>query len=157
MSEIAQYLLSIVSVALIVSLSNTFMEKKSTMGSILKLVTGLVLAVVIVSPWSKIELNDLQTLYSHSEIDASDLVNKGQQIVSKEISSHIKEQIQTYILDKASALDLEINTDVILTDKSPPTIDKVRITGAASPYAKQCLLQILYKDLSISKECLEWS
>ena len=132
------------------------MEKKSSMSSILRLITGTVLAVAIVSPWTKLNFTDFQRLFSYSEMDASHLVTEGQMIVKEELSLRIKERVQSYILDKASALNLEINTDVVLTDESPPSIDTIKITGAASPYAKQRMMQMLYKDLGVAEEYLDW-
>lgn len=157
MSEIAQYLLSVISVALIVSLSNTIMEKKSLIGSILRMVTGLVLTLIVVSPWVNLSLSNFQSFQTSAELDASDFVSMGKQTAKDEISSHIKQQIQAYILDKATVLDLKICADVSLTDESPPTIDRISISGEASPYAKQRMLLMLQKDLGVAGECLEWS
>lgn len=157
MSSIGQYLLSIIASAVIVSLSNTFIERKSIIGSILKLVTGLILATVIVTPWTDLRLTDLEKQFSHAEFDASILVSEGQQLAHSEICKHIKSKTTAYILDKADALGLAISADVILTEESIPSIHKILISGPASPYAKQRLTQILLEDFGVTEECLEWS
>ena len=157
MSKIGQYLLSVVAAAVIVAISNTLIDKKGAIGSILKLITGVVLSMVIVSPWTDLRFNDFEHLYSYTETDALSLVAQGQETAQSEISAYIKTQMQAYILDKASNLGLDITVDVILTEEAPPSVETVRITGIGSPYAKQRLMQIVCTEFGVAEECLIWS
>lgn len=156
MSKIGQYLLSVVAASVIVAISNTLIEQKGAIGSILKLITGIVLAMVIVSPWTDLRFSDFEHLYAYTETDASSYVLQGQETAQSEISTYIKAQMQSYILDKASDLDLDISVDIGLTKESPPSIEKIRITGKGSPYAKQRLMQIICEDFGVAEECLLW-
>lgn len=157
MSAIGRYLLSVVSVALLVSISNTLVKKGSAIATICKLLTGLVLTIVIVAPWTDLRISDFTSLNTAAEIEASDYVHDGIQAAQNEIAAGIKAQLHSYILDKASKLGFEPSVEVFLTEESPPNIKKIIITGTASPYAKQRLMQIIYDDFGITEECLEWT
>lgn len=157
MSRIGQYLLSVIATALVVSVSNVLIDKKGAIGSTLKLITGLVLAMVIISPWADFRIDDLQQLYLNAESDSTYYVQQGQAIVQSEISAYIMIQTEAYILDKASILGLDISADVALKEDAPYEIDSIRIIGSASPYAKKRMTQLICDDLDISEECLIWT
>lgn len=157
MSRISQYLLSVIATALIVSISNILIENKGAIGSTLKLVTGLVLAMVIVSPWADFRIGDLEYLHSDAQREAAYHVFEGQNIAQSEISAYIIAQTQAYILDKALILGLDISADVTLKEDGYQSIDTIRITGSASPYAKKRMTQIICEDFGITEDCLIWS
>ena len=153
--RIGQYLLSVVATSIIVSVSNTLVELKGLVGTILKLLTGLVLAIVIVSPWTDIRLDDLPYLYNEIQVDASTYVEDGQKIALSETSQYIKSHVQAYILDKANLFGLKPEIEMLI-DGSPPAICEITITCSASPYAKQRMIQIMVDDLGVSEENIIW-
>ena len=157
MSAIGRYLLSVVAVALLISISNTLVKKGNAVSSIAKLLSGLVLTIVIVSPWTDLRISDFTSLNTSVEIEASNLVQEGKQIAQEELADSIKTQLCSYILDKASELGLNPAIEVVITDETPPSINKIIINGAASPYAKQRLIQVIRNDFGITEECLEWT
>lgn len=157
MGTIGKYLLSVVSVALLVSISNTLVKKGSAVATVAKLLSGLVLTIAIVSPWTDLRITDFTSLNAGAEIEAASLALKGKEAAHKELTASIKTQLCSYILDKASELGLKPSVEVILTEESPPSINKIIINGAASPYAKQRLIQVIHDDFGITEECLEWT
>ena len=157
MSAFGQYLLSVVAAAITVSISNSLVDKKGAIASILKLISGLVLALVIVAPWTDLQLSDIEYTLSYTEADAAALVNDGQQLAQSEISKYIITKTTAYILDKASILGLNISVDIELTEDTPPSIQKITIAGLTSPYAKKRLAQIISDDLGVTEENLVWT
>ena len=157
MSEIGQYLLSIVAAAVIVAVSNTMIESKGAIGSIIKFITGLALAMIVVSPWSDFQISEFDSIYASAETEAVSVASEGQQLSQNKIAELINQQLLAYILDKAAVLGLDVSVDVILSDETPPSICNITIVGAVSPYAKKRLTQILCKDLGVTEECLIWS
>lgn len=157
MSAIGKYLLSVVSVALLVSISDTLVKKGSAVATVAKLLSGLVLTIAIVSPWTDLRIADFTSFNADAEIEAANLVQKGEIAAQKELTASIKTQLCSYILDKASDLGFKPSVEVILTEESPPSINKIIINGAASPYAKQRLVQVIRDDFGIAEECLEWT
>ena len=157
MSALGQYLLSIVATAITVSISNSFVDKKGAIASILKLISGLVLAMVIVAPWTDLRLSDLENSLSYTDVDAAVLVNEGQQLAQSETSKYIIAKTTAYILDKADMLGLRISVSIELTKDTPTSIHKITIVGPASPYAKQRIEQIIREDLGVTEENLVWT
>lgn len=157
MDRIGQYLLSIVAAALLISISNTLIEKKGAISSALKLITGIVLAMLIVSPWTDIRLDDPGYSLSCIEAEAASVVQQGERAAQNEISAYIKAQTEAYILDKAFALGLDVSVDVTLTEDVPPSVASVLIHGSAAPYTKKRMNLLICEDLGVTEECLTWS
>ena len=157
MNRIGQYLVSIVSAALLASICSALIEKNGAIGSTIKLITGIVLAFLVVSPWTDLKLEDPMSVYSHIDADATGIVQQGNQAALNEISTYIKEQMEAYILDKALVLDLDISVDVRLTEELPPSVSSVSICGSAAPYAKSQMKRLICEDLGVKEECLTWS
>lgn len=157
MDKILEYILSVIGVALIVSLANTFIDIKSPLGAMLKLITGLVLTSVIISPWSQVQIEDLYGIFQNTDMDASCIVQDGEHMANTKIIEHIKEKTEAYILDRAMPMGLDIDVEVSFDELAPYTPHCVRITGNVSPYAKQRLAEIISKELNIEKEHQIWS
>lgn len=157
MSLIGQYLLSVIAAALLCSVSNCLVEKKSATGSVIRLLTGLILATVIVAPWTNFNLSDVSDYFIAAQVDASEIADQGEQLAKSEIQILIKEQTQAYILDKASALGLDVYVEVMVSGDTPPVLQSVTITGNTSFYAKKRLTQIIRDDLGITEEHQIWS
>ena len=157
MDRIGECLLSIVAAALLVSISNMLIEKKGAISSVLKLITGIVLAMLIVSPWTDIRFDDFGDAFSYVEAEAASVVQQGQQTAQSEVGEYIKTQIEAYILDKAFALGLDVSVDVTLTEDVPPSVASVSIFGSAAPYTKKQMNLLICEDLGVTEECLVWS
>lgn len=157
MEGIRQYLLSVVAASLIAGLVIRIVGKKGAHATVTKLLIGLFLSITVISPWTKLQIGDLSNYLSKLETDASDIVANGEAIAIDDTAAIIKDSLEAYILDKASSLALVIEVDVNLTLTNPPQIDSVEITGAASPYARQRLQQILSEELGIPRECQSWT
>lgn len=157
MNRVSQYLLSILAGALLVSISNTLVKKKGALSSILKLITGVTLTMLIVSPWTGITIDTVGYSLSEIEAEAAIVVENGKQVAQNEISIYIKEQTEAYILDKAFDLGLDISVDVTLTEEMPPEIASVSVKGFASPFAQKQIMILICEDLGVTEECLVWS
>lgn len=156
MEGIRQYLLSIVAAALISTLAISLIGKKGLYSAIVKLLAGLYLSITVISPWTKLQFADLSAYLNGLELDATDVIAEGEYMASEAVSSIIIKHVEAYILDKASALDLQIEVEITLTDADPPSIHTVIIKGSASPYAKQQLQQIIAEDIGVPKENQSW-
>ena len=153
MNRVSQHLLSILAGALLVSISNTLVKNKGALSSILKLITGVTLTMLIVSPWTGITIDTVGYSLSETAI----VVENGKKVAQNEISIYIKEQTEAYILDKAFDLGLDISVDVTLTEEMPPEIASVSVKGFASPFAQKQIMILIREDLGVAEECLVWS
>ena len=157
MGRFGQHLLSIVAAALLVSISNILIEPKGAIGSVIKLLSGIVLAMLIVSPWTDIRFEDVIDSYSYIESESAVVAQEGKQAAQCEVAAYIKAQTEAYILDKAFAFGLDISVDVTLTKDVPPAVESVYVYGTAAPYVKKRLSTQICEDLGITEECLTWS
>ena len=157
MDSIKDYLLSIIVAAVISGIATSVVGKKWTVGSVIKLLTGLFLIITVISPWTKLNISELTAYFSDYSSQAEDMAAQGQTVAQSEIAAIIKEQVEAYILDKASLLGLDVAVQVTLSETDPPTPESVTIQGAVAPYAKTRLEQILDTDLGIAKENQHWT
>ena len=156
MAFIRQYLMSLISAAIIVGIITSITKSNKTGASIIRLISGIFLSLVMLSPILRIEIQDFTDFYNDISLDASDAVRNGKNIYQNEMRSVIKEELETYILDKASALQLDVDVDVILSDELPPEPTSIRISGNTSPYNKQMFQVFLSDEIGVSKENQIW-
>lgn len=156
MQFIRQYLMSLIAASIIVGILTSIVKAKGAGGSIIRLVSGIFLALVMLSPVLKIEIQSFMDFYNDISLDASSAVNTGKNIVQNEMDTIIKENLEAYILDKASALQLDVDVDVFLTKDLPPVPDSISIKGSVSPYNKQVFQAFLTEEIGIPKEQQIW-
>lgn len=156
MEYIREYILSLVTASIIVGIVTAIVKERGTGGTIIRLVSGIFLTLVMLSPVLTIEVQDILGFYNDISLDASASVNAGKIMAREEMHSIIKENLEAYILDKASALQLDVDVDVILTEDLPPSPESVLINGNVSPYNKQVFQAFLNDEIGISKEHQIW-
>ena len=157
MQSIGQYIFSVIGAALFISICKSILPKNNVVGSVSKLICGVLLTTVIVAPLKDIHFYDLSTFYSSIQTDAADLVNEGTETARVNLSEGIKERTTTYICDKASAIGLSLEIDVFLNNEDIPKPKEIHIAGDVSPFAKKQLMEIIHNDLDIAEENIKWS
>ena len=155
MDGIRQYLLSIVTAALICAVVQRFSEKASQSGAIIQIVCGIILAITVVSPWFHLQLPDVDAVTEPYASSAEQIILEGEESASESMNAIIKSQMEAYILDKANSLDMEILVEVNL-DAQNHLPKSVTITGDASPYDKSVLSQYIAQTLDIPEEDQKW-
>lgn len=156
MEDIRQYLLSVTAAALLCAILNGLIGKKGAYGTAIKLVTGLFLALTVICPWMKLEIIDISSYSDDLLSEADSIAASGELMADNALAAIIKSQTETYILDKATALNLEVTAEVTMSNTDPPTPCAVTVRGIASPYAKQMLSQYIANELGIPEESQLW-
>ena len=156
MEAVRQYLLSVTAAAIVCSIINRVIGKTGTYAAIVKLITGLFLVFTVISPFAKLQIADLPAYMDSLTVDADLVVKDGQQTARDAVREIIKAEAEAYILDKAAALDLTVEAEVIVSDTDIPQPCAVTLRGSASPYAKQRLQQLIANDLGIPEEKQTW-
>ena len=157
MGDIRQYLLTIITAAIICAVVNTIMENKGTITAITKMLTGLFLTVAVVSPLVSVQLSDFSGYVRGLDAAANEAVSRGEEMAQNATAAIIIEKTEAYILDKAASLELNIEVEVRLSSTNPLTPETVYLKGSISPYAKECLRQYISNDLGIPGENLIWT
>lgn len=157
MDGIRQYLLSVTAAAIFCGIVKGFADEKSVAGAMIRLGTGLLMAVTVLSPFVKLQLGDLPVLSGTFWNEAESAAQDGEAMAEDCATGIIKAQVEAYILDKAASYETELTVDVIISEGDSLLPEKVILSGAVSPYAKVRLQQIISQDLGIAKENQVWT
>lgn len=156
MELIGNYLLRIVIVAAICGILNAIVSDKRASGGIIRMITGIFVAVTALTPLTNLDLFEFGTYTEFVAEDADAAAQAGVQIAKFETDAIIKEQLEAYILDKAKNLQLSVSVNIEMTDGYPSMPYSVQISGEASPYNKKVLSSIIVNELSIPEERQIW-
>ena len=156
MDEIRHYLISVTACAIICGIVTGLSGKNSAHGTIIKLISGLFLALTVISAWVKVQLIDFSDYMDSFSCEASVWAADGESIAYGELSAIIKEQTEAYILDKAISMGLNIEVEVTLDSSNPPIPSAVSINGSISPFSKEKLSRYIADDLGIPEESQLW-
>jgi len=155
MIEIGRYLYSVIIASLFVSILMAITPGTKAVKGVIKLSTGIFLVIVVVSPFTQNRLSDLIGYVEDIKIDASGIITQAEIYTDTEIAKVIKQQTESYVLDKASDFGAEISVELALNGDTyfPETIT---IRGSVSPVAKQQLSKLIADELGISEEMQTW-
>lgn len=156
MHAVGEYIFSVCVAALLCGLLTPLL-KKGPAGDGAKLITGIFLLLTVLRPLTGIDLPALENLTAYIRSDVQQAVLNGEEKTHQEFSGIIKERSAAYILQKAEALGLQITVNVIVSEDTLPIPQAVYLTGAAAPYAKKQLQDVIQRDLGIAKENMIWT
>ena len=89
--------------------------------------------------------------------EAADAAQLGINEAKKAQNAIIKQQLEAYILDKATQYHVDLQVEITLSKTGNAVPVAVSLQGAIAPYAKQQLQEMLENDLGISKENQQWT
>ncbi|MBR2888762.1 MAG: hypothetical protein IKC09_00630 [Oscillospiraceae bacterium] len=148
--------MSVTAAAVLCALVNSLSGSRGMAGAVLKMVTGLVMAAVILGPLEKHWDLDLNRRFQELDQQVSAAVAKGEEISQNALRQRIKQETEAYILDKAARLGLTLEVRVDLSDDDLPVPVGVTLRGAVSPAARAELEAMIRQDLGIGKEGQVW-
>ncbi len=155
--DIRQYLLSIITAAMICGIiSVLFQEKKGSYAKIIKLISGIFLMFTVISPLGNVELTGFGDYTDTLKEIAEESVEEGVTAAAEERNAIIKQQTEAYILEKATSLGAQITVEVHLSDDSIPYPNAAVITGSVSPYDKAALVSYISTNLNIPEDSQIW-
>lgn len=153
MQQLGKYVVTLITMSLICGMLLSLFQK-GRMRSLLRFVCGVFLTIIAVSPLTNLSVPDLSLYASDYLSDGEVLANQGENIAAAQINERIKNMLEAYILDKATAIQAEIAADVILDTEGIP--ESVILSGKITADAQQKLTEVIAKDLGIPKEKQQW-
>lgn len=155
MDAIKSYLLSVTAAAVICGAVLTLTSKKDMSSTMIRLLTGIFMTYTILSPLIDINLGNLEYISEVIVEDAEDAISHGKKIASREASEYIKTNLEAYILDKASSMQVNLDAEIFY-DHDNGVINGVVLEGNVSPYAKETLASYIADELGIPREDQTW-
>ena len=157
MEQLSEYLLSVTGAAMISSVVLRLLEGRGSTAMVGKMVAGIFMALVVISPLSQVRISDVLDLMPDVTADAQEAAAAGEASAKNALAQSISTQLETYILDKAVQLGATLTVQVELTEDAIPIPCSVRLQGTISPYAKSKLQSIIRDELGIEKENQIWT
>jgi len=156
MAEIREYLIGVTAAAILCGIVTTMTGEKGFLGSAMKLLSGLLMVLALVSPWVNIPLENLFGWTESIQTDAGDIVQQGQRIGEETYRKVIKQNLEAYIQDEAQALGLDLSVTITLAENGTPVPVAAELSGDVSPYLKQRLSLFMTNELGIEREDQIW-
>lgn len=151
------YILSIVTAAIICGIARGILDEKSTAGKMSILLSGLLMAITLISPLKDISFRDVTAYFEGISSQANVYVQEGSDAALNNMRGIIKTKTEAYILDKADRMGLEIAVEVELDGSNDKVPSGVVINGDISPYYKRVLSAYIENNLGITKEHQQWT
>jgi hypothetical protein len=156
MEGIKEYLLGVISAAILCAIVSQIPGKGSFANAAIKLIAGVFMLLALASPIIHIRLKPADILTDISA-QANQITASAAAATKDSIAQSIKERTQTYILDKANSLGADLTIEVMLSDGEIQEPVSVSICGNISPYSKKILSETIAKDLGIGTEAQIWT
>ena len=154
MDGIRQYLLTVITAAVLCGILEAIPAQKGSGNAVRKLICGLFLTVTVAAPLTRLDFTQWIPEEALWNQDGSDMAAAGAEAAAIERNAIIKSAAETYILDKAAALEVSLTAEVTVSEDGTP--ESVILSGVLSPYARQVLSNTIASDLAIAKERQKW-
>lgn len=153
MDGIREYLLSVCCAALLCSLLGILTGGKSSASKIIKLLSGVFLATVILKPAISIQLTD----WKHFEVDmlekSYEAVAEGERMALEALSENAALSAQSLVQQEAEKLGCTLDITVQWDGSSPK---EITLAGPVSPYAKNVIGKWITDNMGIPMEAQIW-
>lgn len=130
---------------------------KETPRRVAAMLCGLLMLLLALTPLAELDYDSLAEAISRLELEKEE-ARSGIEIQNQElVASIISGRVQTYILDKASSLGMQISVELEMeTRAATPYPSGVTIRGAATLTQKQQLQTYLEQTFAIAPERQVW-
>lgn len=157
MQAVTLYLLQITAGGLLTGIVKKLFASKGMIGSVIKLISGIFMMLLIISPLSDIRIDPLLGGLEDLKWEGMQAATDGENLAKEEMAEIITGRTRAYILDKAAALGADLQVSVALTEELPPVPCGAALRGSVSPYAKKVLSEFMEKELGIPMEAQQWT
>lgn len=150
------YLLAIVAVSLLTAILLGLLPKGGVRRAA-GLTCAMALAVVVLRPVAALEGESLARAIARLEMESEQL-RTGVEVKNRElVAAIIKQNAETYILDKAASMNMELRAEVTVESGSGyPYPTAVTLTGSPTLEQRQALSACIAENLAIPAERQTW-
>lgn len=156
MDNLRQYLFRMVCAALFITVVTAFFDKKSSSGAVMRIISTSFILIAAISPFAHFDFSGLREYWNSIEVTAEINSQIGQELKKEAAGEIIKQEITSYILDKAAQYHADLQVHVILADDDLQSPQYIEIEGHISPYGKAQLQTMISNELGVPKENQCW-
>ena len=153
MNQLTQYILSVTAAAVLASILR-ILAGEGAMEKLTKLLTGLFLAVTVLSPLVRLEIPDPSHWLEDYLADGDEAARAGEVMAKEYSAAIITEEVEAYILDKAASMGAALAVEVELGEGGLP--ETVTLTGSVSPGHRAELSRTMDEELGVEEEAQIW-
>ena len=157
MGTLGEYIFSVAAAGIICSILKRLLWGKGSVTAMGTILTGVFMALTVVSPITQVQLSDLANLDLSTVADVEQAIAEGESVARNALAESISAKMESYIVDRAAQLGADLSVRVELSRDPIPAPAKVYLRGHISPYGKQRLQTIIRDDLGIEKENQLWT
>ena len=157
MVMLGRYIFSVTTAAIIFSILQSLLHKNSAAAILVRLIGGLFLTFTVIAPVIDFDLDSIFEQSWAYTSHAEDIAAAGQTIAAEQRSQRIKEQCETYIIDKAMSYQTQLDVDITLTNDEMPLPSAVLLKGNISPYVKSIIATWIQDEMGIPEDHQIWS
>ena len=157
MAALGRYIFSVSTAAILFSIIQTMLEGKHGTAVLVRLLGGLFLTFTVIAPVSDIDLRSIFETHLEFASSGSSIAASGVDTVENHFREIIRQQSESYILDKAMSYQTPMDVEVMLSHDDIPVPSSVILKGSASPYVKQVMEVWLQEEMGISRENQQWT
>ena len=156
MDRLGQYILSVVSAAVISGILSSTVSSKSTAGGLIRMLCGLFLAFAVIAPLGRLNY-DVLSAFSDTYFDEGVTASaQGEKLARESVAEIIKQETEAYILDKAAAMQVQISVEVTVSQGDSPIPEQVTVVGTLTLREKRLLQEMIETELGIPEERQQW-
>lgn len=150
------YLLSVISSAMLLSLTQSLLPKGSVR-QVASFVGGLLVVLAVLSPVVDLDVHSLSDAFTEFSLETETFGIQTEDAGQEWMADIIKQRCATYIWDKANALGADLEVEVILSEEEGyPIPVSVVLTGKATPEQKTRMEEYISGDMGIPVQRQEW-
>lgn len=155
MDTIRQHMLSIITISVLCGIIVLFFQGSNHAG-VIKMIAGMMIALTLLKPFADGDELKLDCFLNTISYDSSLAVQQGIEAAESANSVYIKEAMESYICNKAEAMNVKIDAEVSLANDTLKIPKHITIAGNISPYLKRQLVNIISTDLGITEDQQTW-
>ena len=157
MQDPGAYMMSVIAAAILCGLVRKITGDDKWTQGILKTVTGIVLAAVILKPVAGGFRWNPGAVLDRLEAQVVQAVAQGKSMRQEALAQDISQRTQAYILDKAESLGAELEVWVTVSLEELPVPVSVRLEGNVSQQVRYLITCFLTEELGIPEEEQQWT
>lgn len=157
MAAIAEYLLSVTAAGILCAIVRNILKDNHSSGKIIQTVSGVFMVITIFAPIINFEMDDFEDYFQNFRYSSEEVSGEGVEMALDAMTEIIKQQTESYILEKAKSMGIDIDVDVTISDAYPPVPKEVILSGNVSPYKKNIITDYICSNFEISEENQKWT